>query len=137
MKKPKLIRALDVDAVKWYMARAYVNSKDITWQPCKVVCTKEPGWERGHVELNFETRWPRAAVKFAGTRVLAPHRETAFIFTSRNQNNEWVFMDSAKQPTLIELDVSMLERAMRKLSTDIIELETRRANIQSILDEIQ
>lgn len=133
MKKPKPIRLLDIVPGKWYMARARANSKDITWQPCKVICSADSGWERGFVQLTFGS-WTTASVKFAESKRLPT--PNASVFVSRNLHNEWVFMDSTKQPSLIELDVSMLNRAVSKINAELNDLETRKQAIRDILDEV-
>ena len=133
--KQQPIRLLDIVPDKWYMARAYANSKDITWQPCKVVCTLEHGWERGYVALEFHLPRAKANVKFAQTKKIQSQNHG--IFVSRNANKEWVFMDSARQLSLIELDISLLNRALCKINADLNDLETRKQAIRDILDEVQ
>lgn len=128
--KHKPIRLLDIVPDKWYMARAYANSEDITWQPCKVMCTPEHGWERGHVALEFHPPWAKANVLFAQTKKLQPQNRG--IFVSRNADNEWVFMGS-----LIELDVSLLNQSLSKINMELNDLEMRKQAIQDILDEVK
>lgn len=133
MKKPKPIRALDVVPDKWYMAHARVNSKDITWQPCKVFCG-EHGWERGYVLLEFGT-WIKASVQFADTRRMP--QKTASVFVSRDRNTgDLIFADSSGRPTLIELDVSLLNRALNNIKAELSDLELRKQSIEEILEQV-
>ena len=134
MKKPKLLRALDIVPGKFYMALARANSKDITWQPCTVSCTTEPGLERGHVEISFDGPWPKSRVVFLGTRRLPT--QSASLFITRSCDNEWVFADSTGTPSLIELNISLLTRALNKVNAELNDLELRKQAIEDILNQV-
>lgn len=126
MKKPTPLSTLDIVPGKLYLAQLRVAAKDITWQPCTVNCEETTGWLRGHVvtEVDKGSLFTRVTVTFSecGTK--------GRVFITRKIGADgapepFVFSDSARQPTLIEMPVNWAEQNMQRVQAKIEALQKR------------